>query len=200
MAEPPAQIDFENSVALALLRHRGTRAGTAVFLEDESRHIGAVMLPPDLHSVMKQAPLVVVEMPLEFRVEQILNDYIRTDLDDFEQRDGEAGFAAFGAGLLQSLQRIQRRLGMERYAVAQRLLRDALSAQQRSGDLDLHRAWIELLLREYYDPMYEYQLGKSAQRVVFRGDWQAVLDWCVHASTQPAATDASVNPITTASA
>ncbi|MFM7783436.1 MAG: tRNA 2-selenouridine(34) synthase MnmH, partial [Gammaproteobacteria bacterium] len=42
-----------------------------------------------------------------------------------------------------------------------------------------HRAWIALLLREYYDPMYDYQLGQSAAKVVFRGDTAAVRDWCL---------------------
>ncbi|MGL5467036.1 MAG: tRNA 2-selenouridine(34) synthase MnmH, partial [Shewanella sp.] len=40
-----------------------------------------------------------------------------------------------------------------------------------------HLAWISLLLQKYYDPMYEYQLAKKAQRVLFRGNHQAMHEW-----------------------
>jgi tRNA 2-selenouridine synthase len=35
------------------------------------------------------------------------------------------------------------------------------------------------LLEQYYDPMYDYQLGNAAERVVFRGDTTAVRDWAL---------------------
>ena len=34
---------------------------------------------------------------------------------------------------------------------------------------ELHRQWIERLLAWYYDPMYDYQLGLKAERIVQRG-------------------------------
>ncbi len=39
---------------------------------------------------------------------------------------------------------------------------DALAEQERSGNVDLHRAWILGLLSEYYDPMYVFQRESSA--------------------------------------
>ncbi|EIV1262676.1 hypothetical protein L7D02_004927 [Escherichia coli] len=33
------------------------------------------------------------------------------------------------------------------------------------------------LLKEYYDPMYRYQLEKKAEKVVFRGEWAEVAEW-----------------------
>ena len=39
-----------------------------------------------------------------------------------------------------------------------------------------HRAWIKVLLSDYYDPMYDFQLEKKAARVAFRGDKQAMLE------------------------
>jgi len=179
VAQPPVQIDFENALALALLHRRRSTPGASLFLEDESRQIGAVTLPLDLYRAMKSAPLVVVEVPRERRIERILDDYICADLQEYRTLDPDQGFAHFGAALHESLQRITRRLGLERYRVAERLLRAALQRHADSGDASGHRAWIELLLREYYDPMYEYQLGKSAERVVFRGDPGAVREWCL---------------------
>ena len=42
------------------------------------------------------------------------------------------------------------------------------------GDADAHRAWIGMLLDWYYDPMYDYQIGRKQHRVVYRGDANAV--------------------------
>ena len=55
----------------------------------------------------------------------------------------------------------------------------AIDQQQAQGDVQAHEAWIRTLLVEYYDPMYEYQLSKKQQRVVYKGDYQQVLEWCV---------------------
>ena len=179
VSAPPAQIDFENRLALALLQRRHAAPAAALCLEDESRQIGAVTLPLDLYRAMKAAPLAVIDAPFEARVDQILQDYIVGSLREHLAHDPEHGFAHFGAQLHEGLHRIQRRLGGERHALAEGMLREALHRQATRGDTAGHRAWIELLLRDYYDPMYEYQLGKSAGRVVFRGDFTAVREWCL---------------------
>jgi tRNA 2-selenouridine synthase len=33
---------------------------------------------------------------------------------------------------------------------------------------------VEYLLSEYYDPMYDYQIAKRQEQIVFRGDRDAV--------------------------
>jgi tRNA 2-selenouridine synthase len=50
------------------------------------------------------------------------------------------------------------------------MLADALSTQRLSGAVDGHRLWIELLLREYYDPMYTHQKASKAGRIIAAGD------------------------------
>ena len=40
-----------------------------------------------------------------------------------------------------------------------------------------HKAWIHNLLVGYYDPMYDYQLGKKMDRVIFRGDSESVISY-----------------------
>ena len=50
----------------------------------------------------------------------------------------------------------------------------ALAEQKRTGDVHAHRGWIEGLLTHYYDPMYEYQIRRFEERIVFRGDRPAV--------------------------
>ena len=42
---------------------------------------------------------------------------------------------------------------------------------------DIHRDWIQILLKKYYDPMYEYQLGKKQDRIIFRGMHHEFNEW-----------------------
>ena len=55
-------------------------------------------------------------------------------------------------------------------------MQQALDAHQR-GNPDSHRAWIKILLTDYYDPMYDHQLSKKAERIIFRGSREEVRDY-----------------------
>ena len=41
----------------------------------------------------------------------------------------------------------------------------------------LHRVWIEGLLVDYYDKMYDYQLAQREDEVLFKGNRDAVIEW-----------------------
>lgn len=173
----PGQIDFENLLAIDLLKKRA--AGMQQFvLEDESRLIGICSLPLPLHHGMQQYPLVWLEDSLEGRVERILGDYVIDLSAEFIALHGEEqGFIAFAERLQQRLKNIVKRLGGERYQRLAAIMDEALVEQQRSGAVDLHRGWIEGLLGEYYDPMYAYQRESKAARIEFSGDQQAVVEY-----------------------
>lgn len=173
----PAQIDFENRLSIDLLKKRA--AGIEQFvLEDESRLIGSCSLPLELHQGMQQFPLVWLEDSFEGRVERILRDYVIDLSAEFVAAHGqEAGFPAFAARLKQSLANIVKRLGGERYQRLAAIMDAALAEQEASGRVDLHRGWIEGLLREYYDPMYAYQRESKAERIEFAGEQAAVLEY-----------------------
>lgn len=171
----PGQIDFENRLAIDILKRR--TAGTEQFvLEDESRLVGSCSLPLELHQGMQDYPLVWLEDSFEGRVERILRDYV-TDLcaEFISVQGGEDGFRLFAERLLQSLSNIQKRLGGERYQRLLAIMQAALAEQQGSGCVDLHRGWIEGLLREYYDPMYAFQRESKAGRIEFAGEQAAVV-------------------------
>lgn len=174
---PPAQVDFENALALALLRQRRRLPGGCLFLEDESRQIGALSIPLEVYRRMRASPVAVLEVTLEQRVSRILDDYIRTDLEEHLALDPVRGFEHFALQLEASLARIRKRLGAERFQVASALLQSALDLHRSRGETDGHRAWITLLLEQYYDPMYDYQLASAAERIVFRGTTEEVLAW-----------------------
>ncbi len=171
----PAQIDFENALAVDILRKRA--AGIERFvIEDEGRIVGSCNVPLSLHQGMQAYPLVWLEDSFEGRVERILRDYVIDLCAEFIAVNGEErGFDLFAARLLQSLDNIHKRLGGERHQRLRAIMVDALGVQLRSGAVDFHRDWIAGLLREYYDPMYAYQRDSKAERIVFAGDEAAVV-------------------------
>ncbi|WP_304640517.1 tRNA 2-selenouridine(34) synthase MnmH [Pseudomonas sp.] len=175
----PSQIDFENALAIAVLKVRAAGYRHLV-LEDEGRMVGSCSIPLELYQSMLRAPLVWLEEDLTARVSRILRDYV-SDMHAEHARlhpdQPEQAFAAFAEYLLGSLLRIRKRLGGERHQRLDDLMRQALDVQQRTGEIDLHRAWIEGLLNEYYDPMYAYQRNAKEERVVFSGDQQSVVEY-----------------------
>ncbi len=149
-------------------------------LEDEGRIVGSCSVPLTLYRVMQEAPLVWLEDSFENRVTRILGDYVtnmQAEYAALHPTDAEDGFNAFADYLVGSLQRIYKRLGGERHQQLDALMREALDIQQRTGDVQAHRRWIEGLLTHYYDPMYVYQRESKNARVVFRGEQQEVIDW-----------------------
>lgn len=172
----PTQINFENALAVRLLKLQKMQK-TPLFVEDESRAIGSLSVPTNLHGAMKASPIALIEEDLEFRTQTIRNDYIGDNLKQFLRTDPDNGFRQFSEYLLGSLAKIQRRLGGERYSAILALMEEALSVQQRDDDDTAHSHWIRQLLTDYYDPMYAYQLSKRLERVVFRGDSKAFLEW-----------------------
>lgn len=180
----PGQLDFENRLAVALLKAEGqlTDAGQAIVLEDESRLVGRCALPLPLAQWMERSPIVVLDVPLQERVEHTYHNYILLKLDEWRGHLGEqAGFDAFSEDLTQSLQRLRKRLGGVRYSELGGLLERALAAHHR-GEPEAHMLWIRRLLGDYYDPMYDYQLSKRQERVIFRGDRAAVRDYLASSS------------------
>ena len=174
---PPGQIEFEHALALDLLRLDEARPLRPVFLEDESRRIGAVSIPLELFQAMARAPLVILEAPFEQRVQRILQEYVIELRQQYLTMDPVDGDRRYEQHLLDSLARIRSRLGGQRHAELRAMLESALAAQRR-GAVEQHADWIAALLRDYYDPMYDYQLSRAQQRVIFRGDCPALLDYC----------------------
>jgi tRNA 2-selenouridine synthase len=173
----PAPISFENALAIELLKRRA-RGQQAFVVEDESRTIGGCALPLPLYRCMQYSPLVWLEDHLESRVARILKDYVVDLCAEFVALLGpQGGFEAFAERLRQSLAGIAKRLGGERYQRLAAIMDDALKAQGASGAVDLHRGWIEGLLKEYYDPIYAYQRDAKAERIEFSGDRAAVIDY-----------------------
>lgn len=173
----PTQINFENSFSIALLKQ--VAADNQPFaVEDESRNIGSRHVPPAFFRRMETAPLVLLEAGDDERVDITLQEYVHDSLGAFQNASGtETGFADWAAYLQNSMDRIRRRLGGDRHARVSGMLQEAIARHAANGDTEGHRAWIAYLLHEYYDGMYEYQLGKKSHRIVFSGTQGEVCDY-----------------------
>ena len=173
----PAQIDFENRLAIDILKKRA--AGQQQFvLEDESRMVGSCTLPLVLHQGMQGYPLIWLEDSLEGRVERILGDYVIDLCAEFIAVHGqEQGFGLYAERLQQGLGNILKRLGGERHQRLAAIMQAALAEQARGAGVDQHRGWIEGLLVEYYDPMYAFQRDSKDKRIEFCGDQAAVVEY-----------------------
>ena len=173
----PTQIAFENALSIALLKQ--VDADNRPFaVEDESRNIGGRHIPDVFFRRMETAPVVIIEASDEERVEITLQEYVHDALAEFREVNGpEAGFTAWADYLLASLDRIRRRLGGDRHQKVRARMQAAIERHAGHGDDALHRVWIADLLHDYYDGMYEYQLAANAERVVFSGPADAVLEF-----------------------
>lgn len=166
----PSQIDFENRLAIDLLKLQHRQPDANVVVEDESKLIGRCHLPLSLQARLKTAPRVIIDEPLESRVAVTLEDYVIAPLAEYAARFGEAeAMPQLADALRDGLSRIQRRLGGDRYTLLSGALEQALAHQARTGDWQLHAEWIRPLLRDYYDPMYDYMLKHRDGAVLFHG-------------------------------
>jgi tRNA 2-selenouridine synthase len=174
--DQPSQIDFENRLAVQLMRVcEGLKA--PVFIEDESSRIGQLALPNALICHISEWPMVIVEEPLEARIDIIHRDYVTGLLEEFRAMDNEWKFSQFSEFLTSALSRLRKRLGGLKYAEINTLLQGALQTHANTGDTSLHRAWIAELLTSYYDPMYDYQLARKSQPVLFKGTRSEIFAW-----------------------
>ncbi len=152
LSAQPTPVDFENTLAVCYLKH----ADQLVVLEDESRTIGRLALPRAWHTCMQSSPVLILELDVAARADNIAREYVSQPLATGETE------AALHTRYSASLQRISKRLGGVRYKQVQ-------SVMDRSFANGEHRKWIELLLCWYYDPMYDYQLDSKLERVIARG-------------------------------
>ena len=175
VTEQPTQIGFELALGVQLLKHR--HAGhQKLLLEDEGRLIGRCALPLSLQAARHEADWVQLDASVDARVEHSYENYILQNLEDLMTQDAARGFDHFATGLLESLERIQKRLGGQRYAELKAMMQNALVAHE-GGNPEPHKAWISELLTGYYDPMYDYQMNNRTKPPLFRGTEQEVVEY-----------------------
>lgn len=172
----PTQINIENKLSIELIKHLD-QGHKELVLEDEGGNIGSRRLPECLIKKMKQSPIVLLEENIDERINITYQEYIIESLFEFQSFYGEEhGFEKWVSQLHKSIDKLQRRLGGVRYKELKSKLVEAVQ-QKTLGNTENFKEWIKILLIDYYDPMYDYQLNKKKEHVVFKGNKNEVFEY-----------------------
>lgn len=120
----PSNEQFENSLAMQLKKFDLNRR---VWVEDESRSIGKIILPELFWRKILLAPSVIINLPFEVRVQRLVADYGENHIE----------------GLRNSINNIKKRLGNESWS------KSILSLESKDF------AGIARLVLGYYDKLYD---------------------------------------------
>jgi len=144
----PSQKQFEELVYYHLL----TAPTSYVFTESESKRIGKVFLPDWLMDHMKLGDHILIEASIQVRTDNLVVDY-KTDRND--------------EALIDCLNHLRKRLSNE--------TTDELIQDLKDDRVDL---FVEKLLVQYYDPLYQYTIDKYDfdYKIEFKNTQQATHD------------------------
>ena len=170
----PTQINFENALAIDLIKKQNF---SHLLFEDEGANIGTVHIPSCVQDKTTQSDLILLTADIEKRLQVSLDAYVVTMKRGFVEQDLECGFDNFSNYWLNSLDKIKKRLGLERYKHLKNQLNLALIAYQSNDSTEGFIPVIEDLLVNYYDPMYDYQIKKKENRIIFEGDANEVMHY-----------------------
>ncbi len=169
----PTQIAFENELAIALIKKQHSH----LVFEDEGSNVGTVHIPDCVKGKTSKADLILLEATTDERIKVSMDAYVINMCAQFLEQDAQNGFDNFANYWFRSLEKIQKRLGLERYKAMKTQVELAIKQHQTSNNFDGFLPIVESLLVEYYDPMYNYQISKKQDRVVFKGSSNEVLEY-----------------------
>lgn len=128
----PSIEQFENELHRLLLSFDSARC---IWVEDESRKIGTVVLHEALWNQMQSAPCVVIDAPDSERLERLVRDYGQFPAEQLEA----------------ALQKIAKRLGGQHLKAAQEALRE--NALKTVAEISLR----------YYDKAYAFSFSRQRE-------------------------------------
>lgn len=129
------------------------RKSNLVFVEGESKRIGNIIIPEFIYSAMEKGKHINIKSDIEFRVKNIINDYVQNDNSE----------------LIEALNKLRKYISdknIDKYI-------DSINSSNYE--------WvIEELMIKYYDPMYEnneydYDLYLKSNNIEETCDY--IIDW-----------------------
>ncbi len=173
--EQPTQVNFENQIALTLLRRDQSKL---YWFEDESHLIGRCSLPKKLNERLSSYPGVEIVSSIEARTERLVEDYVVDRMAEYRQIYGDQAESQYQTAVFSQFDRIKKRLGGRRHSELRKQIDIGMKNFSRSGDLSAHYGWIRYLLSDYYDPMYRWQQDKKGIHIEFQGNIEEVAEYC----------------------
>jgi len=174
--EQPTQINFENNLAYELIGFQDKKHKHLI-IEHESHNIGKSFIPKPVYKNLMAGKLIILETEIEKRVEIIFEDYILNSLQDYILKHKEDGIQIWADTIDKSLDKMQKRLGSQLYNELKTIFKDSLARHRQDNVLEGYKELIKILLVEYYDPMYDYQLQKTDIPIIFRGNHSQILEF-----------------------
>ncbi len=171
------QINWENQLSIACLKYRHHLPNSGLLLEDEGKRIGRNIIPDAFYNKLAQSPRIFLERELEQRISIIREDYISTNWPLYQQQFHDIANDKFSSFVLDNLARIKKRLGGVRYQHIHSSFVLALEHLFATGSSTFFNEGIRILLLEYYDPMYQYQLNQKQVKILFQGTEAEILAW-----------------------
>jgi len=155
----PTPVNFENNLAYQYL----SISSNKIFIEDESKTIGRLVIPKKFFNKMNSSTLVLIQEPIENRIKNIYNEYVSKEIELTDEHK-------VLISLRSKLQKISKRLGGTNYKIVDNLIKDAF----QKNDYNIHYEWIKTLLESYYDKMYDYQINQKKDRCIESGTWDEI--------------------------
>jgi len=170
----PNQINFENALAYDLIQ-KLNNGYKELYFEDEGKYVGKVYIPKEFATYLSTAPMLILETPDEQRIDITFDEYVTQAHKSYKIAFENDYLKEWSRDIKEAMKRIERRLGSQRHKVVCGLFQEALDEQVKNGSLELYKIWIEYLLKEYYDPMYDYQIQKNESKILFRGNSEEII-------------------------
>ncbi|MBL7003256.1 MAG: tRNA 2-selenouridine(34) synthase MnmH [Gammaproteobacteria bacterium] len=173
----PSIINWENQISIEMLKHNENHSSRVLFVEDEGRMIGRCVMPDNLHQKMVHSPSIMLLESDEKRIDNITQDYVEDPWPLYQQQYADEAEEYYSAFMLSSLERIQKRLGLELYKEVKVIFENGLNQLFNQQNSQGFRDAFEILLTKYYDPMYDYQMNKRQGDVLFEGNEAEIIAW-----------------------
>ena len=135
MSPQPTVEQFQNLIIEGFLNQDISRR---IYIEDESSHIGKVSLPDTLWRKMKASPILYISVPLEFRIERLVEEYGKNDKEELKV----------------CMKKIERKLGGQNMRAALKFLQE--------DDL----ASVARIMLYYYDKSYRILLDRNKDNII----------------------------------
>lgn len=175
----PTQINFENNLAYNLIKKQNKGFKYLIF-EDEGKNIGKNFIPQDFFNFFHNGKKILVSSTIDERIENTLNEYVIDAQKEYLTYYGvEDGLTEWFNYIYSSMDRLKKKIGGDRFKKVLDELNFAYKIQLTSGKIEFHKYWIELFLKEYYDPMYNYTLEKDKNNntIIFQGNSSTVIEY-----------------------
>jgi tRNA 2-selenouridine synthase len=172
----PSQINFENNWSVDWLKRIQVN-NSPVLIEDESRLIGRVVIFPKYLEATKLASNILLEAPYEERIARIRRDYFMDAFEHYQKSNPDTSHDLLDRFIRDAVLRIKKRLGGAKFELINTTLDTATGALKSQNQWSGFDDIINILLSEYYDPIYEYQYQQKKEKTIFKGSHSEIIQW-----------------------